>query len=110
MKSIFLLIGIIIFYISQGLTKAQDLTIPPKNYVDSVDIALAVERVNNKFPLSDQGNDGQWKLLKKYSDEFENSTINEKIWYPNNPKWKGRKPTYFHGSNVAMETEKRYSE
>ncbi|MBB3696726.1 family 16 glycosylhydrolase [Flammeovirga yaeyamensis] len=82
---------------------AQNLTIPPKNYVDTVAIENAVERVNNKFPLSDQNNDGQWKLLKKFSDEFDGKAVNEKRWYPNNPKWKGRQPTYFHGSNVAIE-------
>ncbi|NLR93347.1 family 16 glycosylhydrolase [Flammeovirga agarivorans] len=82
---------------------AQNLTIPPKNYVDTVDIAMSVNRSSDKLPLSDQGNSGEWKLLKKFSDEFDKDKINEKRWYPNNPKWKGRQPTYFHGSNVSIE-------
>ncbi len=81
----------------------QDLTIPPKNYVDSVNIDKAVVRNNAKFPLSDQSNTKQWTLLKRYSDEFDGNTLNERTWYPNNPKWKGRPPTYFHGSNVSLE-------
>ncbi|MBD0404360.1 family 16 glycosylhydrolase [Flammeovirga sp. EKP202] len=103
MRSKFFLIGITILYFSIGGLLAQDLTIPPKNYVDTVDVNLIVKRTSDKLPLSDQNNEGEWKLLKKYSDEFEKSKINEKIWHPNNPKWKGRKPTYFHGSNVTFE-------
>ncbi|TYA65933.1 family 16 glycosylhydrolase [Seonamhaeicola marinus] len=82
---------------------AQDLTIPPKRYVDSIKIENAIKRTNNKYPLSDQENSKNWKLLKKYSDEFDAKTLNTERWYPNNPGWKGRKPTYFHGSNVSLE-------
>lgn len=86
-----------------NICTAQDLTIPKKNYTDSINLENAVERQNNKFPLSDQNNSKNWKLLKKYSDEFETEKLNETKWYPNNPKWKGRPPTYFHGSNVSLE-------
>ncbi len=81
----------------------QDLTIPPKNYVDSVNIENTVKRVNSEYPLSDQGNTKNWTFLKKCSDEFDRKKLNKKLWYPNNPKWKGRPPTYFHGSNVKLE-------
>ena len=82
---------------------SQDLTIPPKNYADSIQLQNSVERISAKYPLSDQNNQKKWKLLKGYSDEFENKKLNEHKWYPNNPKWKGRPPTYFHGSNVNLE-------
>ncbi len=82
---------------------AQDLTIPPKNYIDSIQIENAVARLNNDYPLSDQTNSKAWVLLTKYSDEFDQPKLNEKIWHPNNPSWKGRQPTYFHGSNVSLE-------
>lgn len=82
---------------------SQDLTIPPKNYADSIQLKNSVDRINSDFPLSDQKNQKKWKLLKGYSDEFENKKLNENKWYPNNPKWKGRPPTYFHGSNVNSE-------
>ncbi len=84
---------------------AQDLTIPPKNYVDSVKIENAAKRKTIKFPLSDQSNSKNWKLLKKFSDEFDTEKLNKSKWYPNNPKWKGRQPTYFHGSNVSLEND-----
>jgi len=83
--------------------QAQNLTIPPKNYVDSVDIQKKVKSTTSQYPLSDQENKGNWKFLKKYSDEFEGNTLSKKKWYGNNPKWKGRQPTYFHGSNVSLE-------
>ena len=78
----------------------QELTIPPKNYKDSVDISLVVKRKNNRFPLSDQKNKQRWKLSKQSSDELERNELDETLWYPSNPTWKGRKPTYFHGANV----------
>jgi len=82
---------------------SQNLTIPPKNYVDSVKTKNSVVRSSNEYPLSDQTNSKQWELLKKYSDEFDTEKLNTKKWYPNNPGWKGRPPTYFHGSNVSLE-------
>ncbi|WP_430932667.1 family 16 glycosylhydrolase [Saccharicrinis sp. 156] len=85
-------------------TKAgEGLTKPKKFYKDTVDFSIAPVRLNNKYPLSDQKNNGKWKLLKDYSDEFSDDTLDIKKWYPNNPGWKGRKPTYFHGSNVSLE-------
>ena len=86
-----------------GSVFSQNLTIPPKNYVDSVNLEHAPARMNADFPLSDQSNSKNWKKLEKYSDEFNTTQINETLWYPNNPGWKGRQPTYFHGSNVSLE-------
>lgn len=98
-------IQIILFvlYLSGNFCVAQDLTIPKKNYTDSVNLKLAIVRQNDKFPLSDQKNLKKWKLLKQYSDEFDSEELNQIKWYLNNPKWKGRAPTYFHGSNVKLE-------
>lgn len=92
---------VLFFFISKVFS--QDLTIPPKNYADSIQLKNSIDRINSNFPLSDQKNQKKWKLLKGYSDEFENKKLNENKWYPNNPKWKGRPPTYFHGSNVNLE-------
>ncbi|WP_282122149.1 family 16 glycosylhydrolase [Algibacter mikhailovii] len=82
---------------------AQDLTIPSKNYVDSVKTENAVIRTSNLLPLSDQKNTKNWRFLEHLSDEFNKNALDESNWYPNNPKWKGRPPTYFHGSNVSLE-------
>ncbi len=81
----------------------QDLTIPPKNYVDSVDIQKKVKRSTTKYPLSDQKNKGKWKFLKEFSDEFNGTVLNSKKWYGYNPKWKGRQPTFFHKANTTLE-------
>jgi len=93
---------LVLFFITSRIL-AQDLTIPPKNYVDSIQLDKSVDRVNSNHPLSDQNNRKNWKLLKRYSDEFDTEKLNEDKWYPNNPKWKGRPPTYFHSSNVSLE-------
>ncbi|MFS4469399.1 family 16 glycosylhydrolase [Maribacter sp. 2210JD10-5] len=97
-----------LFFLVLGLLfnmaiNAQDLTIPPKNYVDSVNLDKAVKAQNDEFPLSDQKNKNQWKKMVAYSDDFTGNKLNEELWYPNNPGWKGRPPTYFHGSNVSLE-------
>ena len=91
----------VLFFIASKII-AQDLTIPPKKYVDSIELKNSIERVNSAYPLSDQQNSKSWKLIKKYSDEFEGNNLNYSRWYPNNPKWKGRPPTYFHESNVSL--------
>ena len=82
---------------------AQDLTISPKNYSDTISFLQAPERENNRWPLSDQKNTGNWQLLTSYSDEFEKSGLDTQKWYRSNPKWKGRPPTFFHASNVSVE-------
>jgi len=96
-------IPIFLFLLMAMVSTAQNLTIPPKNYVDSVDRFSLMIRSNDMFPLSDQKNKQDWKLRAADSDEFDDNNINTKRWYPNNPKWKGRPPTYFHGSNVSLE-------
>ncbi|WP_343328573.1 family 16 glycosylhydrolase [Polaribacter staleyi] len=102
MKHVKLLYILAFFFVVTKIS-AQNLTIPPKNYVDSIQLENRVHRLNSSFPLSDQNNEEHWKLQKKYSDEFDHKKLNEDKWYPNNPKWKGRPPTYFHGSNVSLE-------
>lgn len=94
---------VLFFFVSKVF--AQDLTIPPKNYVDSVNVDNRVIRSSEEFPLSDQSNKNKWKLSTQFSDEFDQSKLNETKWYPNNPKWKGRPPTYFDGSNVSIEND-----
>ena len=68
-----------------------------------VDFSAAPERTNDKFPLSDQANTGNWRPQQQVSDEFRGSRLNTRVWYENNPKWKGRPPTFFHASNVSVE-------
>ena len=86
-----------------AVTLSAQETRPPKTYADSLDFSQAPQRQTTKFPLSDQSNKGGWEQRRDLSEEFKGKRIDEKKWYPNNPKWKGRPPTYFHGSNVKLE-------
>ncbi len=81
------------------------LTIP-KGVAGAVDFTNAPKRENDKYPLSDQKNAKGWKLDKKHSDEFNGKELDSKKWVnkmPTTPGWKGRQPTYFHGSNITVE-------
>lgn len=101
MKKIFSIAVLIVVAVSNVLS--QDLTIPKKVYTDTIDFSNAPKRMNSKFPLSDQKNIGKWQLLKNLSDEFNSKELNFDKWFGNNPKWKGRKPTYFHKSNIKLD-------
>ncbi|WP_187271104.1 family 16 glycosylhydrolase [Neolewinella aurantiaca] len=81
--------------------QAQE-TKPLKHYTDSLDFSAAPQRSTDQLPLSDQKNSGGWELNTSLSDEFKGRKLNETKWYPNNPKWKGRPPTFFHGSNIRQ--------
>lgn len=96
------LLPLLLLLLAGTCVRAQE-TRPPKKYVDSLDFSAAPERTTAQYPLSDQQNEGQWVLDKGMSEEFKGKQIDTKKWYPNNPKWKGRPPTYFQGDNVSLE-------
>ena len=76
---------------------------PPKGYTAKIPDDQFVIRVNNDFPLSDQNNRGNWTLRTDVTDEFNADELNTQRWFPNNPHWKGRQPTYFDNSNVSFQ-------
>ena len=84
------------------IAQAVDLTVPPKGYSGIIDPNQTIIRRNDVYPLSDQDNNGKWRLLAADSDEFSGNMLDTNRWYPNNPKWKGRAPTFFHGANVSL--------
>lgn len=45
---------------------------------------------------------GRWKPLPAFTDEFEGAELDPTKWYPRNPRWKGRKPGFFHPKNVTL--------
>lgn len=95
--------GLLLFVVAAHAdTDHLNLTVPNKSYEAAVDFTAAPERLNNRFPLSDQRNTQGWKLDKRHSDEFNGDVLNEKIWMPNARGWKGRQPTFFHSSNVEV--------
>ena len=71
-------------------------------FTDSVDFSNQPERINNKYPLSDQKNTAGWVKVESACDEFKGRKLNEDLWYDYNPGWKGRQPTQFHPSNVDV--------
>lgn len=63
-------------------------------------------RTTDALPLSDQNNEGDWVRFEPMSDEFDAAALDETKWWPNNPRWLGRKPAYFWDRNVTIENGK----
>lgn len=82
--------------ITNGQTK------PKTKFTNEIDFSNAPKRVSNHYPLSDQSNKSKWVKSNLISDEFDAASLNTKKWHPNNPGWKGRKPTLFHDDNVSF--------
>jgi beta-glucanase (GH16 family) len=45
--------------------------------------------------------DRRWQSVPELSDEFDGDKLDDR-WWPNNPDWIGRAPSYFHKGNVAF--------
>ena len=60
------------------------------------------QRSTTEFPLSDQQNTGKWSKYEPMTDEFTNTKLDSKKWWPNNPEWAGRQPGYFYHKNVTL--------
>ncbi|EJN19818.1 beta-glucanase/beta-glucan synthetase [Pseudomonas sp. GM79] len=63
------------------------------------------ELANGKLPLSDQGNAGQWMLDTRFSDDFDDATLNASRWHVNNATGTdslGRKPALFMPDNAYL--------
>jgi beta-glucanase (GH16 family) len=73
----------------------------PKQWTLKGSLGGIPERTTDAFPLSDQGNKGNWKKYEPMSDEFDAPTLDPRKWWPNNPTWKGRKPALFSPGNVV---------
>lgn len=80
-----------------------DATMPATGYEAPIKSSDFIVRTNQLHPLSDQTNKGNWLINKEFSDEFETDSLDTQRWWPNNPGWKGRPPTNFHGSNVSID-------
>jgi len=84
------------------VASAADLTIPQKKYTAVLSFTNAPARSNEVYPLSDQSNHGGWVLSQELSDEFNGKALNTNKWFPNNPRWQGRPPTFFDAVNVSV--------
>lgn len=43
-----------------------------------------------------------WKKIAEFSDEFDGEHLDASKWYPLNPKWVGRFPSFFSRENVRL--------
>ena len=60
------------------------------------------ERVNDKWPLSDQQNREGWEPYEPLTDEFEGETLDTDKWMPKHMHWTGRQPAFFNPENVEV--------
>ncbi len=63
---------------------------------------LAPKRITDAYPLSDQGNRGDWVAYPPMTDEFEGDSLDPKKWWDHNPDWQGRQPGFFYPGNIAV--------
>ncbi|MEM1109440.1 MAG: family 16 glycosylhydrolase [Planctomycetota bacterium] len=60
------------------------------------------ERFTDRYPLSDQENEGNWKRYPRLTDDFRGRRLNPRRWHDHNPNWYGRTPALFLPSNVEV--------
>ena len=58
--------------------------------------------VTDARPTVAGGTAERWTPVAHLTDEFGGSRLDPAKWHPNNPRWKGRKPGFFHTGNVAV--------
>jgi beta-glucanase (GH16 family) len=78
----------------------------PESWVATGDLGPKPQRSTDASPLSDQANQGRWRIYEPMSDEFTGDTLDPNKWWPRNPEWLGRKPAYFYPGNVKVSDDK----
>lgn len=70
--------------------------------------AICAAGAKPPLPLSDQKNEGKWKLLESVSDEFDGPALDLKKWLnlgfddDYHGEWKGRAPSQYNPANVSV--------
>jgi len=81
-------IGMLLFSVgckqSGDNLKGDEISLVSSEYVPSADLK------------------GKYLMIKELSDEFENSSLDPRKWFPYNPTWLGRRPAYFAPENVEV--------
>jgi beta-glucanase (GH16 family) len=85
-----------------GINSFADGSKSGQNWIRTGELGQKPKRVTDDFPLSDQANEGSWIKYELMSDEFEGTELDPNKWYPTNPKWLGRQPSYFYPGNVKV--------
>jgi len=60
------------------------------------------KRTNERYPLSDQPNKGQWEKWEPLWDEFNGAKLDDSKWWDHNPRWYGRAPSRYLSQNVTQ--------
>ncbi len=75
---------------------------PGKGWVRKGELGSKPRRITEDYPLSDQGNEGDWVKYEVMSDEFSGAELDSEKWWPKNPRWLGRQPALFYPGNVTV--------
>lgn len=72
-----------------------------ENVVPDGHIVPAV-RKNDRYPLWDQDNRGNWQLFEPMTDRFKGHRLDPMKWSDHYPTWLGRQPAWFNPENVRV--------
>lgn len=65
-------------------------------------LLLAVFLFACKSSVNKPQDGSQRVAIPELSDEFDGTSLDTNKWWPNNPAWLGREPSYFHVNNVEV--------
>ena len=89
---------------SSSTNNNQEASACAEESIHRLDRLLASSQAQDvEVPSIDQSNKGGGSLSKSIQMSSKGKSVDFLKWYPNNPTWKGRIPTQFHASNVAIE-------
>ncbi len=60
------------------------------------------EHKNQRLPLSDQTNSGQWREHLEMWDEFQGEKLDHTKWWDHNPNWFGRAPARYLAREIQV--------
>lgn len=61
-----------------------------------------VARTNDRYPLWDQSDKGDWIAYEPMSDEFNGTALDHGKWTDQNRSWHGRQPGWFDSANIEV--------
>jgi beta-glucanase (GH16 family) len=64
-------------------------------------VIMPLSAMDSVAPVGDALAGRAWQPIPELSDEFDGASLNER-WWPNNPAWIGRAPSFFHPGNVTL--------
>ncbi len=90
----------VLFLMAAPLLRAEQKR--PAEWLRTGELDPVPQRKTDRYPLSDQDNEGNWIAYAPLWDEFDSPSLDTDKWHPTNPSWPGRKPGWFDPANVAV--------